>query len=39
MLCNDGAYLSLMSIFHKAITSLIVKSCLNPFLEPTSTKQ
>ena len=38
---NEGAYLTFKSIFHKALNyfSLIVKSRLNPFLEPTSTKQ
>ena len=38
---NEGAYLILKSIFHKALNlfSSIVKSRSNPFLEPTSTKQ
>jgi len=35
---NEGAYLTFKSIYHKAL-SLIVKSCSNPLLEPTSTSR
>jgi len=37
----EGAYFTLKSFFHKSLIyfSLIVKSRLNLFLEPTSTEQ